>query len=340
MSNWMVPYDANLPKGDLPLPPRPGPPLFSWTSLLCFTVAQTEWAQNPPNTTGLAKICLPPNEEQPSVASSYALLCNAYNQLLAANAFGTTLTEQGITRTWTDLGIFRHFFTDKNVATVLIHSLRLDNMASIPHPEDPLTTTGLVSARMLASLAAFAHDNPSQRYAPGLAPDHRNFPWPIPLLQPRALPAPTMPVPPPPPPQESPMPPPPPFQPRPHHVTQNVPSHPQAPPPMAEPTKRTATPGPAQYCSNCYAFGAHWTSECPTEDVCPRPPDFDREHQRADRHEGRKRPTTAERKRQKRRHTLAETVTGEHQAEQCSPDNLQPPPASSPPQTRPPNYTP
>ncbi|KAJ1482762.1 hypothetical protein T484DRAFT_2021759 [Baffinella frigidus] len=267
---WMVPYDANLPTGDLPLPPRAGPPVFDWKSLICFTVAQTKWAQHPPTTNGLTNICLPPHEPQPSVATSYALLTGAYNQLLAANAFEATIKGKDTAHTSIDLAIIRLVFTDKSVALALTHSLRPDNLASIPYPDDPLTITGLASARIIALLALFAHDNPSQRYCHGIPPEHRNFPWPIPLLQPRALPAPSMPAPPPPPPpplQEPQGPPPPPFQSQRHSVPQerSAPLLQAIPPPKHSPPMR-----PDQFCGNCFVFGKHWAADCTSPAVsCP-----------------------------------------------------------------------
>ena len=295
----MVPYDDNLPPGDLPIPPRTvGAPSFNWTSHVCFTVVQTEWAQAPPTTTGLTKTCLPPNEDQPSVATSYALLCGAYNQLLAANAFGAARNTAGIWSSWTDLGILRHIFTDQRVAHVLSHSLHPDHVASLPYPEDPLTVTGITSARMLAFLALYSHDNLSLRYGPGLAHEHRNFPWPIPALQLRALPAPLCPVPLPPPPQPSSRPPPP-FQPHAAQGHQQQPTMPLLA--MTTSPKHPAPPRPEQFCGNCFLFGKHWAANC-TSETKTRPTDLGEQRriiQAKARQEGQSDPRPKHRKRAK-----------------------------------------
>ena len=194
-------------------------------------------------------------------------MCGAYKQLLAANAFGAARNAEGICIPRTDLGILRHVLTNHRVALTLSHSLHPDHLACLPHPEDPLTAMGIPSARMLAFLAVYSHNNLSVRYGPALAHEHRNFPWPIQLLQPRALPAPLFPAPPPPP-TQPPSRPPPPFQP---HVAQR---HQQQPTMMLPATtltpKHSAAPRPDQFCGNCFLFGKHWASDCTSASkTCP-----------------------------------------------------------------------
>ena len=156
---------------------------------------------------------------------------------------------------------------------------------------------------MLAFLALYDHNNLSQRYGPGLAHQHRNFPWPIPLLQPRALLAPLLPVPPQPPSMEPPGLPPP-FQSRHHHHVPNDFSAPAPPlPDTPRPNKRAAVPSPSQYCNNCHtrgdAPGAHWTDECPSDAPMPRPEGFKGQTQKAECQGGKKRPSISEQRRRK-----------------------------------------